>query len=294
MNYDDDSPTTYHQPLLPQPLRPTTNQSYVRQSFATILRSLCRLLSPGSQPRTRAIILQAREALDRWVREVVAWHFDPATGSPFWLERARTLGWDPRERITSFADLKHFGGFEDEWLRGGPVQRWVPKGCAGKPVLRVRDRRHDGRPQDPHQLRGLPDRLRGLQHHLSGRTLSEGRELADAGPVRSAASAARGRAPVPAPWRHLLLRGSRSPMGHQVDQEGMERALERLQGSRHRSGGDHPQAGHDIKCMFTTPKLLESLALRLESMGTSIGKVGHQGHLLRRHGIHAAVEPLRA
>ena len=32
------------------------------------------------------------------------------------------------------------------------------------------------------------------------------------------------------------------------------------------------QAGHDIKCMFTTPKLLESLALRLESMGTSIRK----------------------
>ena len=29
--------------------------------------------------------------------------------------------------------------------------------------------------------------------------------------------------------------------------------------------------------MFTTPKLLESLALRLESMGTSIGKVGIKG-----------------
>jgi len=36
-------------------------------------------------------------------------------------------------------------------------------------------------------------------------------------------------------------------------------------------------AGHDIKCMFTTPKLLEALALRLESMGTSIGKVGIKG-----------------
>ena len=29
------------------------------------------------------------------------------------------------------------------------------------------------------------------------------------------------------------------------------------------------EAGHDIKCMFTTPKLLEALALRLESMGTT-------------------------
>ncbi len=37
------------------------------------------------------------------------------------------------------------------------------------------------------------------------------------------------------------------------------------------------QAGHDIRCMFATPKLLESLALRLESMGTSIGKMGITG-----------------
>ena len=34
----------------------------------------------------------ARKALDPWVREVVHWHFDPATGSPFWLEFAQKLG----------------------------------------------------------------------------------------------------------------------------------------------------------------------------------------------------------
>ncbi len=37
------------------------------------------------------------------------------------------------------------------------------------------------------------------------------------------------------------------------------------------------QAGHDIHCMFTTPKLLESLALRLESMGTTIRQAGITG-----------------
>ena len=37
------------------------------------------------------------------------------------------------------------------------------------------------------------------------------------------------------------------------------------------------QAGHDIRCMFTTPKLLEALALRLEEMGTSIRKMGITG-----------------
>jgi hypothetical protein len=36
-------------------------------------------------------------------------------------------------------------------------------------------------------------------------------------------------------------------------------------------------ANHDIRCMFTTPKLLEALALRLESTGTTIRKAGITG-----------------
>jgi len=47
----------------------------------------------------------AREALDAWVREVVAWHFDPATGCPFWLDYVQKLGWDPRREIRAFAQL---------------------------------------------------------------------------------------------------------------------------------------------------------------------------------------------
>src|SRR3989454_7476356 len=77
----------------------------------------------------------ARDTLDAWVQEVVDWHFNPATGCPFWLEFAKKAGWDPRREIRSFGDLKRFGPFEDEWLRGGPVQRWMPRGLAGKPVF---------------------------------------------------------------------------------------------------------------------------------------------------------------
>ena len=76
----------------------------------------------------------ARQALDRWVREVVAWHFDPATGCPFWLDWAARAGWDPRTEVRTYEDLSKFGFFEDEWLRGGPVRRWVPRGLAHKPV----------------------------------------------------------------------------------------------------------------------------------------------------------------
>jgi phenylacetate-coenzyme A ligase PaaK-like adenylate-forming protein len=36
-------------------------------------------------------------------------------------------------------------------------------------------------------------------------------------------------------------------------------------------------AGHDVKCMFTTPKLLEALALELEKRGTTIRQQGITG-----------------
>ena len=37
------------------------------------------------------------------------------------------------------------------------------------------------------------------------------------------------------------------------------------------------EAGHDVQCLFTTPKLLESLALALEAKGSSIRKAGIRG-----------------
>ena len=79
-------------------------------------------------------VRQASDGLDAQVREVVAWHFSPETGTPFWLERATSFRFDPRKDVKSFADLKLFGHFEDDWLRGGPVRRWVPKAYADKPL----------------------------------------------------------------------------------------------------------------------------------------------------------------
>src|SRR5260370_34593443 len=75
-----------------------------------------------------------RTALDAWTREVIEWHFHPATGTPFWLERASTLGFDPRREIKTYDDLDRFGFFQDEWLRGGPVRRLVPKAYADRPI----------------------------------------------------------------------------------------------------------------------------------------------------------------
>src|ERR1044071_751767 len=81
-----------------------------------------------------ASVTKAREQLDAQVREVVQWHFSPETGTPFWLEKAKELKFNPLKDVKTFDDLKKFPFFEDEWLRGGPVRRWVPKGYANKPV----------------------------------------------------------------------------------------------------------------------------------------------------------------
>ena len=76
----------------------------------------------------------ASSELDAHVREIVQWHFAPETGCPFWLEYAKTLSFDPLQEVNCFDDLKKFPAFEDEWLRGGPVTRWIPKGFAGQPA----------------------------------------------------------------------------------------------------------------------------------------------------------------
>ncbi len=76
----------------------------------------------------------ARDRLDGHVYETVQWHFNPATGCPFWLEMAGRLKFDPLNEVKNFDDLKKFPPFEDEWLRGGPVRRWVPKAYADKPI----------------------------------------------------------------------------------------------------------------------------------------------------------------
>lgn len=79
-------------------------------------------------------IRKHKEALDAHVREIVRWHFNPETGCPFWLEWRSQADWDPVREIQSFDDLVRFECFQDDWLRGGPVRRWVPKAYSDRPV----------------------------------------------------------------------------------------------------------------------------------------------------------------
>ena len=219
----------------------------------------------------------SHEALDAHVREIVAWHFDPSTGCPFWLDFAKKLGWDPRHEIGAFSDLARLGLFEDEWLRGGPVQRWIPKGYAGKPAFVFETGGTTGIPK----TRVAFDDFR-IDYELFSDTLPEkyfprGSNwlmLGPSGPRRLRLSV-----------EHLAQ--YRGGISFCVDldprwvvkliKKGWSEHLEAYKAHVIDQAVTILQAGHDIRCMFTTPKLLEALGLRLESLGTSIRKAGITG-----------------
>ena len=76
---------------------------------------------------------QAQTQLDTHVRDIIAWHFTPETGCPYWLDWAKN-NFDPRPVVKSFADLiTKFPHFQDESLRDMQPEVWVPAQFKGKP-----------------------------------------------------------------------------------------------------------------------------------------------------------------
>jgi phenylacetate-coenzyme A ligase PaaK-like adenylate-forming protein len=231
----------------------------------------------SATPALSAQVLAARDLLDAHVRDIVAWHFDPATGCPFWLDVARRLGWDPRTEVRGFSDLKRLGPFEDEWLRGGPVQRWIPRGLAGKPVFVFETGGTTGTPK----TRIACDDFR-TDYELFSATLPDeyfprGANwlmLGPSGPRRLRLSV-----------EHLAQYRGGICFCVDLDPRWVIKLIKKGWSEHLQAYKDHVidqavtilQANHDIRCMFTTPKLLEALGLRLESMGTTIRKAGITG-----------------
>lgn len=67
---------------------------------------------------------------DDLVRAAMQWHFSPETGTPFWLRRQETLGFDPRTDVRTMADLHLFPQVVDD-LRYTPVEDLLPRGYGG-------------------------------------------------------------------------------------------------------------------------------------------------------------------
>jgi phenylacetate-coenzyme A ligase PaaK-like adenylate-forming protein len=228
-------------------------------------------------PVSADAIRAAREALDAHVAETVAWHFHDSTGCPFWLEFKGRLKFDPLREVRTFDDLRKFPAFEDDWLRGGPVRRWVPKALADKPVYVFETGGTTGVPKS----RVAVDDFR-IDYSLFSETLpvkhfplgSNWLMLGPSGPRRlrlAVEHLAQHRGGIcfcvdlDPRWVIKLIKKGWMEHLEAYKQHCIDQALTIL------------GAGHDIKCMFGTPKLIEALCLALEERGSSLRETGITG-----------------
>ena len=260
------------------------------QSCSVTLRITQVLISAGSQ-RIKPPVIQdtpttmdnlnqslakkaeeARDQLDAHVREIIQWHFSPETGAPFWLEYAETLDFDPRDKIGSYDDLKLLGHFQDEWLRGGPVRRWVPRGYADQPVYVFETGGSTGVPKTRISIRDFQIDYEMFSETLPDESFPPGSDwlmLGPSGPRRLRLAVeylAQHRGGIcflvdldPRWVNKLIQYGKHQELdlykNHVIDQ-----ALNIL------------RAHDNIQCLFTTPKLLEALSEKI-----SLPKAGIKG-----------------
>ena len=90
--------------------------------------------SPATtEPALDEAVRRAQAELDEHVRRIVDWHFSEETGTPFWLDWMAEHGWDPRDHVRGYGDLTRFGHFEEKWLRYEPHERFIPRPYRGRP-----------------------------------------------------------------------------------------------------------------------------------------------------------------
>ena len=214
----------------------------------------------------------SRDALDARVREVVAWHFNPETGCPFWLDYAKKLDWDPRSEIRGYDDLARFGGFQDEWLRGGPVRRWVPKAYADRPIYTFETGGSTGVPKSRINIDDFRIDYEAFSDTLPDESFPKGSDwlmLGPTGPRRlrlAAEHLAQHRGGIcfmvdlDPRWVIKLVKTNQNEMAEKYKQHVIEQGLTLL------------KAHDNIRCLFTTPKLLEALCDKV-----SLKRVGITG-----------------
>ena len=215
---------------------------------------------------------QTKDALDAHVREIVHWHFSPETGTPFWLDFAMKLDWDPRKEIRTYEDLDRFGFFEDEWLRGGPVRRWVPKAYANKPIYTFETGGSTGVPKSRINIDDFRIDYEMFSDTLPDEHFPKGADWLMVGPsgprrLRLAVEhLAQHRGGISfcvdldPRWVIKLIKSRQMDQVEAYKRHVIDQAMTLL------------KAHDNIKCMFITPKLLEALAEKI-----SIKKAGITG-----------------
>lgn len=216
-------------------------------------------MSIAAESQLAVRVRQARERLDAHVRETVAWHFDPATGCPFWLDFAAGLDFDPRERIGGYDELRLLGHFQDEWLRGGPIRRWIPQGLEGRPFYVFETGGSTGLPKSRVNIEDFQTDYELFSDTLSAATFPRGADWLMLGPtgprrlrlaIEHLAQHRGGTAfhvDLDPRWVNQLIKAGRHAEMQRYKEHVVDQGLKIL------------RAHDSVSCLFTTPKLLEAL-----------------------------------
>ncbi|MCB9730763.1 MAG: hypothetical protein H6746_19990 [Deltaproteobacteria bacterium] len=200
---------------------------------------------------------EARDALDRHVRDIVGWHLDPQTGTPLWQALAAREGIAAAD-IRGFDDLARFPRFELDWLKSVPHAELTPRALAGRPFSVFETGGTTGLPAqrlswDDHLTdydrfsETLPDDAfpRGAAWLMLGPTGPRRLRLA----IEHLANIRGGpcyHVDLDARWVKALLRQNRPQEAQAYKLHVVEQAVRILR-------------SREVACLFTTPKLLEAL-----------------------------------
>ncbi len=220
---------------------------------------------------------QAKDQLDAHAYETVQWHFHESTGCPFWLAKKTELNFDPLREVKGFDDLKKFPLFQDEWLRGGPVRRWVPKAYADKPIYVFETGGTTGVPKSRVAINDFRTDYELFSDTLPDEYFPKGSNwlmLGPSGPRRlrlAVEHLAQYRGGIcfcidlDPRWVVKLIKKGWMEQLEAYKKHCVDQAMTIL------------GAGHEIRCMFATPKLLDAFALELEERGSSFPETGITG-----------------
>ena len=249
-------------------------------------------MSPTTEIDLEPKVKSAREALDAWTREMIEWHFSPETGCPFWLDYAGKLGWDPRREIHAYNDLGKLGPFEDEWLRGGPVRRWVPKAYADKPIYVFETGGSTGVPKSRISVDDFRIDYEAFSDTLPDEAFPKGADWISIGPtgprrlrlaVEHLAQHRGGicfMVDLDPRWVIKLIKMGRMDAVERYKQHVIDQSLTIL------------RANPNIQCIFTTPKLLEALCDKISLQKNGIKGVFCGGTEMTPKFCQYAVEEL--
>ncbi len=215
-------------------------------------------------------VATARAALDAHVRNMVQLHFSPETGTPFWLRWAATAGWDPRAVVQGADDLLRFPAFDKAWMRDAPHEDWIPRGLVGQPFRIFETGGTTGMPTQRISWRDHLDDYEAFAHTLDDAAFPQGAAWLIAGPtgprrlrltMEHLANVRGGVAyhlDLDPRWVRRLLAEGDAATAKRYQQHVIDQAVVLLQ---HRP----------IRCLFTTPKLLEALseAVDLHAVGVT-------------------------